>query len=282
MLDDDEFEAEISMFRTPAAPLRKAQKKRFSDYANEGVEDGEDEPPPPPPRRQLSQLAKKKASFLIEEDEDDEGLPKSRQISNIKPVAGAAVVPYRLQEAASLLLSDRRISRSTADELTVAYLQKSHEFVMVDPLIIVCASVDTGTSRIYCKELVNVSLHWMALALDASFFLQVTPKVRTQDEPWAEAVTARPCRSAQVSERIQPVGTLAAVKRAIDEMEVPEDLDKQIEQYMKKLGKVDSASACDPEWAREHIDAFRAIFSGTNKKDEMEGKGIRDKLAKIN
>lgn len=281
MLDDDEFEAEISMFRTPTAPpLKKTQKKRFSDYANEGVEDDDDQPPPPP-RRQLSQLTKKKASFLIEEDEDDDDLPKSRQL-NIKPVAGAAVVPYRLQEAASLLLGDRRISQSTASELTVAYLQKSHEFVMVDPLIIVCASVDTGTSRIYCKELVNVSLHWMALALDASFFLQVTPKVRTQDEPWAEAVTARPCRSAQVSERIQPVGTLAAVKRAIDEMEVPEDLDKQIEQYMKKLGKVDSASACDPEWAREHIDAFRAIFSGTNKKDEMEGKGIRDKLAKIN
>lgn len=277
MLDDDEFEAEISMFRTPTAPpLKKAQKKRFSDYANEGVED--DDEPPPPPRRQLSQLAKKKASFLIEDDGEEE------PFNNKRPVAGAAVVPYRLQEAASLLLGDRRISQSTASELTMTYLQKSHEFVMVDPLIIVCASVDTGTARIYCKEVVNVSLHWMALALDASFFLQVTPKVRTQDEPWAEAVTARPCRSTQVSERVQPVGTLAAVKRAVAKIEdeLPEDLDKQIEHYMAKLGKVDSVSACDPEWAHEHIDAFRAIFRGTNKRDEMEGKGIREKLAKIN
>jgi hypothetical protein len=282
MLDEDELNAEMSMFRAPHPVAPK--KKRFSDYANE-----QDYDDPPPPSRFSSSSGKKKTTFLIEEEDDDP--PPSRQQKNSwrqqqQPsdnVKAIGPVPYRLQEAASLLLENRRLSRHVAEELTMAYLQRPHEFVTVDPLVLVCASVDTGTVRIYCKEVVNVSVHWMALALDAKFFLQITPKARTQDEPWAETITVRPCRSAQVSERVQPVGTLKAVQRAMEALEeaLPPTLDQRVEHYMTTVvGVVDSATVCDPEFAREHVEAFRAMCRGGGL-EQTESLGIREKLKKM-
>lgn len=276
MLDDDEFEEEVS-FQKPFPPRAK---KRFSDYAND---DDDYEQPAAAAAAKAAPIRRKSTTLLIE---DDDEAPSTRSLpSSSLSMKTSGPIPYRIQEAAHLLLNDRRLSKQTVGELTVVYLQKPHEFVTVDPPILVCASVDTGTSRIYCKEVINVSLHWLALALDAKFTLQVTPKARTPDEPWAEAITVRPCRSAQVSERVQPVGTLAAVKRALSDR-APRNLDAQIERYMNKLGRVDSMTVCDPEWAAEHVDAFRAMCHGRGnallqQEEEDEKGGIRSKLTKM-
>lgn len=294
MLDEDEFEAEISMFRAPSAPAT-AKKKRFSDYYHNDDDEDNNEPPPPSVMQQKASSSSRRQVSRLLEEEDDEAPPPARKLNRmasfsspgatdnaVKPAAGP--VPYRLQEAASLLLNDRRLSKPATQELTVAYLQRPHEFITVDPLILVCASVDTGTTRIYCKETIPVSLHWMALALDAPFSLQVTPKVRTQEESWADAITARPCRAAQVSERVQPVGTLKAVQVAVARLgqQVPVNLDQQVERYMAKLGAVDSLNACDPEWARDHVDALRAICRGQRRwETEDDNTGIKDKLGKM-
>lgn len=285
MLDEDELEAEVAMFRAPqprvaaAAPTKK-KRLAFADFANEGAAD-DDLPPPPRSvlKRTDSQMIQRKSTFLIEDDDDDEPtMPRREQVKVGAPVS------YRQQEAASLLIGDRRLSKPSIQELTMVYLHKPHEFIALDPPILVCASVDTGTTRIYCKEVVNVSLHWMALALDATFFVQVTPKARTPEEPWTEAITARPCRSAQTSERVQRVNVLACVQRALAKLgdTLPHDLDQQVEQYMTQVvGVMDSATACDPEWARDHIDALRAICNGRGKALTAKPTSIHEKLAQI-
>jgi hypothetical protein len=282
MLDEDELEAEVAMFRAPEPRVAPKKRLAFADYANEGADDLPAPPQRPILKRTNAQMIQRKSSFLIEEDDDDDlptvAVPRREQVKVGAPVS------YRQQEAASLLIGDRRLSKPSIQELTMAYLHKPHEFITLDPLILVCASVETGTARIYCKEVVNVSLHWMALALDATFFVQVTPKARTPEEPWTEAITARPCRSAQTSERVQRVDVLACVQRALAKLgdSIPSDLDQQVEQYMTQVvGVMDSATACDPEWARDHIDALRAICHGRGKALQTKPTSIHEKLAQI-
>lgn len=280
MLDPDELEAEMSWgggFRAPEKPSAAAKPKKrlqFSDYANNNNQDDDYDAP----------IQRKSSSLLIEDDDDDERpMIRKKTVATSSETINKSLgpVPYRVQEAASLIISSGRLPKQIQKEITSFLLQKPHEFISVDPLILVCASVDTGTVRIYCKEVINVSLHLMALALGATFSLQVTPKARTQEEPWGEAVTARPCRSAQVSERVQPVGTLKAVQKALAKIQsAPPDLDLQVDYYMQQLGTLDSATACDPDWWKDHVDALRLICMGQGKPIEKE-RGIRGKLAKM-
>jgi hypothetical protein len=41
---------------------------------------------------------------------------------------------------------------------------------------------------------------------------------------------------------------------------------------------VDSFNACDPEWARDHVEALRVICMGQARPNESGDNGIREKL----
>lgn len=273
MLTEEELEAELSSFKPPVG---RGVRKRAQEAEAEEEYDEE----PAPPRRTTSVMVapRRRVSRLIEED--DEERPTRRKVE--RDIVGVAPVPFVLQEAAVLLLeqSKVRLSADTQAELQMAFVQRPSEFCVVDPPVVLCASVDTGTISIKCKEIVPISLHLMALAVQATFSLQVTPKVRTQDEPWAEAVVAKPCRNAQGCAGMTPVGTLAAVQKALERIpNAPEDLDARVARYMANLKPFDSIVAADSEWMEPHVEALRAICYGTRSDDEPQD--IRAKLARL-
>lgn len=273
MLTEDEFEAELGSFKPPAAPSGR-QRKRVQ------YDDDYQEEPPSMSLRRPSVAPTRRVSKLIEDDGNVDALvQRSLWTDNVKVTAGP--VPFVLQEAAVLLLEQRvvKLSSDTQTELQMAFVQRPTEFYVVDPPVVLCATVDTGTITIKCKEVVPVSVHLLALALEATFSVQVTPKVRTQDEPWAQAVIVKGCRKADGAEGMTPVGAVEAVKRALGRLpSVPHDLDDRVAQYMETIKAVNSADACDPEWLDSHVDGIRAICYGRGARGQQD---IRTKLARL-
>lgn len=296
MLTEEEFEAEMGRFKRPmGAPVRA--KKRVQYYAEEEEEEQREEDedddrgmslraPAPRPSFRTPAPAKRKPTRIIEED-DDEVVPsattrRSDWVDTAKSPSGP--VPFRLQEAAQLIVDSPRVrlSQATLGELNLKILQRPCETCVVDPPVTLCASVDTGTIPIRCKEVVPISVHMMALAVGATFSVQITAKARTSEEPWAEAVMVRVCRNTQLPESTTPLNAMEAVQKALARLgnAVPEDLDDQVQRYMQSIGKCEPQIACDPEWMEPHIEKLREICHGKGEADPEAG-GIKAKMAKL-
>ena len=234
--------------------------------------------------------AKTKAVLLVEDDDDDDygRAPRSsaahRQDRNEPYVVakGARPIPWRVQEAAALIVDYRAttpLSERARQELTLHFLQHPHEFYTKDPFVTLWATVDTGTARIYCKDCVPISLHLLALAFGATFQLQVTAKARTTAQPWAEGVQIRPCRSGEQGGRAQPLGTAAAVMAALERADQdPSVVEARTQRYMDALGTLDTRDVCDPDWIEEQTKGLRAAI--LSNKDDADQDGLAAKLAR--
>lgn len=232
---------------------------------------------------------------LIEDDDDDDdndykrAPPRrngQRDDPMMQPVArGARPVPWRVQEAGALVVSYREagLSARTLDDITMHLLQHPHEFYGKDPLVVLWASVDTGTARIYCKDTVPISLHLLALAFGATFQLQVTAKVRTGAQGWGEAVQVRACRTdASTPGRYQPLGTAAAVRAALERAELDlREVEARTQRYMDALGTLDTREVCDPDWLEQHTKELRTACLADNQQGDDNNGGIRAKLARM-
>lgn len=284
MLDEDEFEAEQSLLSRWSTP--KAKTKTYDD---DNDEPGFRAPAAAPKQKQL------KRTFLLEEDDDDaEPAPtkgfgvKAMQLSAGPIAAGTKPVPFHVQEAAATVLAfagkdSHALSQRSRDELTMHFLHHPHELYCVDPPIVCWASVETGTIRIYCKEVIPVSLYLMALAFGAQFQLQITPKVKTPPQPWEEAIQIKSCKNADATEfatRIAPLGTMAAVQAALQRRDgLPDNLDQRVQNYMARLGKLDTREVCDPDWIAENVEELRKACLDRNAQDANDG--LQAKLAKM-
>lgn len=292
MLDEDDLLAENRMW---------GGRSRRSDKGKEEMdENDQDEPPrtlsrfrePAPVQPRSQKPAKARIQLLEEEDDDDNDQDYGRARSSRRSGAqrdepyvaarGARPVPWRVQEAASLVMDFREanLSARAREELTLHFLQHPHEFYMKDPPVVLWTTADTGTARIYCKEVVPISLHLLALAFSASFQLQVTPKVKTALQGWSEAIQVRPCRSEDQGGRAQPLGVIAAVQAALERAELePSVVETRTRHYMDGLGTLDTREVCDPDWLDQHTKGLRAACLSATADDEAGG--IKAKLARM-
>lgn len=298
MLDEDDLMIEQRGWGHGSGPSRH-RPLGGGKGKEEMYENDDDEPAP----RSLSSFRapepktkqKSKLALLVEDDDDDDNdAPVSRRRPRAQEDYGTAMVsakgarpvPWRVQEGAALVLEYREanLSARARDELTLHFLQHPHEFYTKDPPVVLWACADTGSVRIYCKDVVPVSLHLLALAFGATFQLQVTPKVRTAEQPWAEAIQVRACRSDRgvQAERCQPLNTAASVAAALEHAELDLRLvESRTARYMEDLGPLDTRDVCDPDWLEQHTKGLRNACMAPPGDMDGEGAGIKAKLARM-
>lgn len=284
MLDEDELAAEQQMWRRrPSTNDDKGKEEMYDD------DDDNARSAATVSRAPLASISKPRpAAMLIEDDDNDTDYrraPARRNGQRDDPIArGARPVPWRVQEAGALVVSYREagLSARTLDDITLHLLQHPHEFYGKDPPVVLWASVDTGTARIYCKDVVPISLHLLALAFGATLQLQVTAKVRTGAQGWGEAVQVRACRTdTPTPGRYQPLGTVAAVQAALERADLdPRNVESRTQRYMDALGTLDTRDVCDPDWLEQHTKELRAACLA-DKDDQQDGDGIKAKLARM-
>lgn len=281
MLDEDELAAEQHVWRRrPSSNDDKGKEEMYGDDDARSAATVF--------RTPLAPISKPRSvATLIEEDDDDDyrRAPPRRNGQRDDPIVrGARPVPWRVQEAGALVVSYREagLSARTLDDITLHLLQHPHEFYGKDPPVVLWASVDTGTARIYCKDVVPISLHLLALAFGATFQLQVTAKVRTGAQGWGEAVQVRACRTdTPTPGRYQPLGTVAAVQAALERADLDlRNVESRTQRYMDALGTLDTRDVCDPDWLEQHTKELRAACLA-DKDDQQDGGGIKAKLARM-
>jgi hypothetical protein len=288
MLDEEDLAFEERMWRRGGSSARRDTSGKGKEEMDEPAD--EFRRPLATTSRTPQKRAAAAATLIMEEDEEDDDAHLSgRRIArgagtSTKTVGGA--IPWRVQEAAALVLDyrDGHLSQRSQDEITMHYLQHPHEFYSVDPLVVLWVSINTGTTRVYCKETVPISLHLLALAFDAFFQLQVAPKMRTSPQGWKETIQIRPCRTAPANEnaRYPSLGTAEAVREALERAELDlAQVETRVTHYMNALGKLDTRDVCDPDWLEEHTKELRnACMAATHEADNAKG-GIKAKLARI-
>lgn len=231
----------------------------------------------------------KRVSLLIDDDDDDDDEQNRRQKK--KAAAAAAPVedgmfkdmevtlpinrgqgstmkvPLRAQQACEELLlqsknKDISLTRETRQELD-KLTQYPDEYTIIDPVVTITATVETGTCRIHLKEVVPVSILLLARVLGVTYFVQVTPKAKTPPTSYEE-VPAKPFRDSRSAENNQPFGTEKAVNDQINNLQdmQPDEFVSQIKAYMFSLGPTSTLEASSMTFIETHTDAFKKILSG--------------------
>jgi hypothetical protein len=248
---------------------------------------------------QKNQMQKKRVTLLIDDDDDDDE-PSARKRRNypgsggggggggadVDPTAAklfkdmqinlpvqrghglnASKIPLRAKLAAEELLdqvANKSITLEKKTKLEIeALTYHMDEYTIVDPVVSLSASVETGTCRIHLKEVVPISRYIMARVLGASYFVQVTPKAKTPATMYDE-VLVQPYKGSQSAEKSQPFGIEAAVDAKLDDLEdmAPEEFARQTQAYMFTLGPRSTVEVCEIEFIETQSEAFRKILSG--------------------
>lgn len=249
-------------------------------------DDGFDSPPARPAMRpqQQTKKPKKQVSILVEEEEEDDDMPSTTKGRKEDPFkgkqlaiplrgsksTGGKVVPYAVQQAVTTLLlaveqgQIETFSKNALRELTILN-GCPDEYTQVDPFVILSSSIDTGTCKIHLKEAVPYSYALMARALNATFTVQITDKIKTKPQPFAhEDVVLRPYNASQPERYNQPFACEAAVQARVDDMEEDEGVEflLQVKAYMYSLGPLSSVDACDLANVETHVEAIKQIRVG--------------------
>lgn len=240
-----------------------------------------------PPKR--ASAVQKRVTLLVEEDDDDDR-PSARSRGraaakmDIDPRAQemfagmevgvpirrgqrGAKVPLRAQLAIDEILSYARSKDITLDGKTLESLtmltQRPDEFTIIDPLVTLSAVVETGTCKIYLKDVVPVSRYLLARTLGATYFVQVTPKAKTPPNTFDEVVV-KPFKNSQSIDSKQLLGTEDIVEQKLRDLEDvnADELLRQTQAYMFALGPTSTLEASSPEYVETHLEAFRKIHRG--------------------
>lgn len=187
-------------------------------------------------------------------------------------LAKGGVVPHEMRSAAETLLQWTDLQMNEDGQRRLERVADSpDDLVVVDPPVMLQYTVDTGSCRILLQEVVRVSRLLMLVALKATYTLQVTPKSRAVDLPFAEVSIVLPQEDAPG----QPFEVEACLQRALEEAERA-DLELQVAGYMQQVGPLHPRHFLDSFARDEHVQRVRAIATGAESALEPLRKRIRD------
>lgn len=173
------------------------------------------------------------------------------------PIMGDAkrvpIVPYDVWAAASTLLDadrdgDIKLGRAFATELREITTQYKHEYVAVDPPVVLSDLIELpagggGKLNIYLEEVVPVSLILLALFFKLTYQLPGVP----HENYSYERVKMAPFEGrANKSAQSFGLGRMAAELQ--DRGYDPEHVTRQMQIFMLRAGELASRDACDGIW----------------------------------
>lgn len=219
----------------------KKQVRRKRAYAAAEEEDNE-----PPPDTFIEQMAKQGKQFTLPIGRNPNH--RGRKISVRAKLAARALV----EQAQNL-----RLTSDTRQELQML-LDCPDDGTQIDPMVTLYTRVPTGTCVIYLKESVPVSILLKAIALNATFFVQVTGKAKTQPESFSK-VNVKPCKEIKDTLDVQTFDVERIVNELMEENGYDEE---QVKAYMYTIGPVSSYEASDLDFIETHVERVKEIFKG--------------------
>ncbi len=274
--DDDDDEPKVAASVRFAKDIKPAKRAPAALLIDE--DDAEDDDRNARSRKQT------RAAAMVD-DEDDMFKDMSLTLPVNRGNGSKVTVPLRAKQAAEELLlqaknRDIALTRETRQDLD-NLTQHPDEFTIVDPVVVITASVDTGTCRIHLKEVVPVSMLLLARVLGATFFVQVTPKAKTPATVYDE-VSVRPFRDSRSAESNQPFGIEKAVEELIAQNEdmAADELMVQVKAYMFSVGPTSTLEASGLDFLELHTEAFKKILRG-DLVPATRKKGIHERLQGI-
>lgn len=235
---DEDFDAFV---RPQTTTLRSSSYKRL----DREQEQDEIEESTKPRSKNLLLVKKSKKAALEKYDivDDADAAPV------VKSAISGANVPISVWNACQLLLSEFSLSSRTQQELT-QIVQRPSDMTQVDPLVIICDTIPTGSCDIYVKEVVPVSHLIIARGLKLEWSIDVVEDMASPSKTYDE-VRVKPIKRANDdTSHIQPFGLVNQVRKHLGD-----DYEKmimQVEYVLSKLG------AMTPEEATS-IDFMNAV-----------------------
>jgi hypothetical protein len=254
--DNDDDNNDMPLARPRSAPRNRGQKREATAMV-QVLERAPPSPPPPP-------------------DEDNDGPAEGGMVVNVAQAGrrigrDAIIVPYAVTRAAERIMEalssatalraifpNAEVKRRLHSQLSLL-IGHPDEFTVPDPLVLVMATVNTGTCRVALREAVPVSRFLLARALNGRYDVVFSRTAKTAPQPFDEC-RCKPFHDQLVDDEYQPFGIETLVAQALDERE--DDTDAQVRAHFDNVGPLSSAEACDAEWQETHLERVRAILSG--------------------
>ena len=260
----DEEEPQVYPVAKAEAPKKQQQQRKVSFLVEE--EEAEEEEKP---RRSLKRRSSTASADADADETPDkfiqqmakQGKQFTMPIGRNPRLSGGRKISVRAKLAARSLVEqsqELRLTSDTRQELQML-LDCPDDGTQIDPLVTLYTRVPTGTCVIYLKETVPVSTLLKAIALNATFTVQVTGKAKTQPESFAK-VSVKPCKELKETLDVQTFDIEKIVTNAMEEQQ--HDYDEQIKGYMYTLGPVSSYEASDLEFIERHVEQVKDILKG--------------------
>jgi hypothetical protein len=144
------------------------------------------------------------------------------------------------------------------------FVNQMDETCQVDPFIVISASLaisDTFTA--YLEEVVHLSEFILARVLNATFVVQVTPKMKTQPVPYNDpdlGITVSPYLGSSETTRGQPFGIRESLEACSDRLD--DEARLQVRAYMLSLGVMSSRLVATMDFIEDQADIFKDVLSG--------------------
>lgn len=222
-----------------------------------------------------SSLAEASVQTISDRELDsDPIMAKYEFLVNVRRLGGERrIVPLHVQQAAETLVEaasadgGRLINMDTETSLMLQnYVNQMDETCQVDPFIVISASLaisDTFTA--YLEEVVHLSEFVLARVLNATFVVQVTPKMKTRPVPYNDpdlGITVSPYLGGGVSDstRGQPFGIRESLQACSDRLD--DEARLQVRAYMLSLGVMSSRLVATMDFIEDQADIFKDVLSG--------------------
>lgn len=273
--EDEPLKVPVRSFKTPAAPI-----KRKSDF---------NVPAKLPEKRAAvvhnhtnGNIVLKKFLPMASAVDPDTLLDGMTMVgASVEPIQErvdtAIIIPYAIKHAAEVLMDahtqrDIRLSGGALSDMG-QLLKCDDEFTTYDPPVIICDSLDTGTCRIYVKEVVPISILLMAMFFKCTYTIEVISGVSSNAKTY-EDVQVKAFHDSN-AEYAQPFGCREHVELAIQESNIDVDTATRLSQYyMYKLGPLSSETASDPNFIQDHVDRLGKFVTSEKNVLEKRGDGV--------
>jgi len=267
-LADEEDDSHAVRFKKPTAKKQKQTKSDFSfDEPVRSVRLAQHQPE--------SIVLKKFESHDVDPSTLLEGYTAS---ANAAPIQlrprDQIVIPYRIYNAAIEIMEayaskEIRIRHDTQTDME-AILTCDDEFTKTDPYVVLCDTLSTGSCKIYMKEVVPTSILLLAQALTCTYQVEIMPGKRSNPKLYT-LVTVKPFHDS-ITDYAQPFGCEEAVREQLGDQ--ADDIIKQVQVFMLKLGVIPSREACLAHFLAETGLAVKKLLEGSLDTIQRGRKGL--------
>ena len=203
--------------------------------------------------------------------DSDPIMAKYEFLVNVRRLGGERrIVPVHVQQAAETLVQaasadgGRLINMDQETSLMLQnYVNQMDETCQVDPFIIISASLTiSDTFTAYLEEVVHLSEYVLARILNATFVVQVTPKMKTRPVPYNDpdlGIQVAPYMG-DTTTRGQKFGIHESLEACSERLNSEARL--QVRAYMLSLGVMSSRLVATMDFIEDQADIFKDILSG--------------------